>query len=195
MRVGCGIKFGCLIAPGINFSRLTFLYMWIRIRRMPFCFWWFMGINLGDQINKHTTSSSILYQLSHLHLSKCSFQRRDYSALTKFLPPKYEYIVSVRLSPLQIKLYEKYLEMFVGNNSNPMARGTSLFSDYQALMRIWTHPWVLKMDEIRQEKKVYGQTISRIVTLWILEMFKIPLLSWTNDWCLLKLIPIFSPVC
>ena len=81
-----------------------------------------------------------------------SIQRRDYSALVKFLPPKYEYVISVRLSPLQIKLYEKYLELHRNNPNN--LRGASLFSDYQALMRIWTHPWVLKMDEIRQEKKV-----------------------------------------
>ena len=35
-----------------------------------------------------------------------------------------------------------------------VTRGASLFSDYQNLMRIWTHPWVLRLDEIRQEKRV-----------------------------------------
>lgn len=29
-----------------------------------------------------------------------------------------------------------------------------LFSDYQNLMKIWTHPWVLKLAEIREENKV-----------------------------------------
>lgn len=28
--------------------------------------------------------------------------------------------------------------------------GASLFSDYQALMRIWTHPWCLKLEAIRR---------------------------------------------
>ena len=29
-----------------------------------------------------------------------------------------------------------------------------LFKDYQYLMRIWTHPWVLKLREIKDEQKV-----------------------------------------
>ena len=41
-------------------------------------------------------------------------QRRDYSALTKFLPPKHEYILSVRLSDLQAKIYKTYLERIGG---------------------------------------------------------------------------------
>ena len=28
--------------------------------------------------------------------------------------------------------------------------GGTLFSDYQALMRIWTHPWSLKLESARQ---------------------------------------------
>ena len=33
----------------------------------------------------------------------------------------------------------------------------SLFSDYQCLMRIWTHPWALKVDAIRKlERNKYG---------------------------------------
>ncbi|XP_061189382.1 transcriptional regulator ATRX-like [Saccostrea echinata] len=87
----------------------------------------------------------------HEKLNGC-VQRKDYSSLTKYLPPKHEYVIAVRLSPVQIRLYEKYLEMAgFGTDDAPKAnRGARLFSDYQALMRIWTHPWVLKMDEIRQ---------------------------------------------
>ena len=90
------------------------------------------------------------------------FQRKDYSSLTKFLPPKEEYVISVRLSPLQIELYEKYMETFRSEETKAAnetgeafkIRGASLFTDYQALMRVWTHPWVLKLSAIRQEKKV-----------------------------------------
>lgn len=84
-------------------------------------------------------------------------QRRDYSALTKFLPPKNEYVISVRLSKVQMELYERYLNTFTnrGMDSGPGCnKGARLFSDYQNLMKIWTHPWVLRMDEIRQETKV-----------------------------------------
>lgn len=28
-----------------------------------------------------------------------------------------------------------------------------MFSDYQALMRIWTHPWCLKLESARQIEK------------------------------------------
>lgn len=38
----------------------------------------------------------------HEMLAGC-IQRRDYSALTKFLPPKHEYIISIQLTDLQIK--------------------------------------------------------------------------------------------
>jgi len=84
-----------------------------------------------------------------------SLQRKDYSALTKFLPPKFEYVISVRLSKVQMQLYEKYLELSgIAGSDMTRTQGARLFKDYQALMRIWTHPWVLKLDEIRQENRV-----------------------------------------
>ncbi|WAQ98083.1 ATRX-like protein [Mya arenaria] len=83
-----------------------------------------------------------------------SVQRKDYSALTKYLPPKFEYVVSVRLSKVQMQLYEKYLELSgIMGADMTRTKGARLFKDYQALMRIWTHPWVMKLDEIRQENK------------------------------------------
>lgn len=44
-------------------------------------------------------------------------QRKDYTALTKFLPPKHEYVLSVRVTPIQCKLYRYYLEHFTGENA------------------------------------------------------------------------------
>ena len=32
--------------------------------------------------------------------------------------------------------------------------GASLFTDYQNLMRVWTHPWMFKLEEKRKEKQV-----------------------------------------
>ena len=54
----------------------------------------------------------------HEMLDGC-VQRRDYTALTKFLPPKHEYVIKVRLSPLQIKLYQQYLDEFVHKKDHP----------------------------------------------------------------------------
>ncbi|XP_056138468.1 transcriptional regulator ATRX isoform X2 [Lampris incognitus] len=96
----------------------------------------------------------ILYEM----LAGC-VQRKDYTALTKFLPPKYEYVLSVRVTPIQCKLYRYYLEHFTGvGNALEGGRGragTKLFQDFQMLSRIWTHPWCLQLDYISKENKGY----------------------------------------
>ncbi|XP_048589245.1 transcriptional regulator ATRX isoform X2 [Nematostella vectensis] len=81
-------------------------------------------------------------------------QRRDYSVLTPFLPAKHEYVIKVRLSEAQRKLYEHYLKTFVFPEGDVTKRGVGLFSDYQALMRIWTHPWCLKLEAIRRSMRM-----------------------------------------
>lgn len=45
--------------------------------------------------------SHILHKL----LDGC-VQRRDYSVLSPFLPPKLEFVLSIRLTPLQMELYK-----------------------------------------------------------------------------------------
>uniref|UniRef100_H3CU71 DNA helicase n=1 Tax=Tetraodon nigroviridis TaxID=99883 RepID=H3CU71_TETNG len=94
----------------------------------------------------------ILYEM----LAGC-VQRKDYTALTKFLPPKHEYVLSIRVSPLQCKLYRYYLEHFTGvGNALEGGRGragTKLFQDFQMLSRIWTHPWCLQLDYISKENR------------------------------------------
>ncbi|XP_072251997.1 transcriptional regulator ATRX isoform X2 [Leuresthes tenuis] len=94
----------------------------------------------------------ILYEM----LAGC-VQRKDYTALTKFLPPKHEYVLSIRVTPLQCKLYRHYLEHFTGvGNASEGGRGrtgTKLFQDFQILSRIWTHPWCLQLDYISKENR------------------------------------------
>ncbi|KAL8181242.1 UNVERIFIED_CONTAM: hypothetical protein K2H54_050653, partial [Gekko kuhli] len=96
----------------------------------------------------------ILYEM----LAGC-VQRKDYTALTKFLPPKYEYVLAVRMTPLQCKLYQFYLDHLTGvGNSTEGGRGKAgakLFQDFQMLSRIWTHPWCLQLDYISKENKGY----------------------------------------
>uniref|UniRef100_A0A669BDN5 DNA helicase n=1 Tax=Oreochromis niloticus TaxID=8128 RepID=A0A669BDN5_ORENI len=99
----------------------------------------------------------ILYEM----LAGC-VQRKDYTALTKFLPPKHEYVLSVRMTPIQAKLYRYYLEHFTGvGNAVEGGRGragTKLFQDFQMLSRIWTHPWCLQLDYISKENRKYIPT-------------------------------------
>uniref|UniRef100_A0A3Q0S4A8 DNA helicase n=1 Tax=Amphilophus citrinellus TaxID=61819 RepID=A0A3Q0S4A8_AMPCI len=93
----------------------------------------------------------------HAMLDGC-VQRRDYSELRQFLPPKYEYVLAVRVSPLQCKLYRYYLDHFTGvgslTNSTKMRPGANLFKDFQVLSRIWTHPWCLQLSYMSKEKTV-----------------------------------------
>ncbi|CAB1316279.1 unnamed protein product [Coregonus sp. 'balchen'] len=90
----------------------------------------------------------------HEMLAGC-VQRRDYSALTKFLPPKHEYVMAVRVTPLQYRLYRYYLDNFTGSvvEGARGKAGTSLFKDFQILSRIWTHPWCLQLNYISKENK------------------------------------------
>ncbi|XP_069468686.1 transcriptional regulator ATRX [Ambystoma mexicanum] len=96
----------------------------------------------------------ILYEM----LAGC-VQRRDYTALTKFLPPKYEYVLAVRMTPIQCKLYRYYLDHLTGTTfggeGSRGKTGTKLFQDFQMLSRIWTHPWCLQLDYISKENKGY----------------------------------------
>ncbi|KAI2657276.1 Transcriptional regulator ATRX [Labeo rohita] len=65
----------------------------------------------------------ILYEM----LAGC-VQRRDYTALTKFLPPKHEYVLAVRLTPIQCKLYRYYLDHFTGTTVHHTAFTSACFT-------------------------------------------------------------------
>ncbi|XP_077597568.1 transcriptional regulator ATRX-like isoform X2 [Stigmatopora nigra] len=96
----------------------------------------------------------------HSMLSGC-VQRKDYSELAEFLPPKYEYVVAVRVSPLQNKLYCHYLEHIsaVSNVADPakIKIGANLFKDFQVLGRVWTHPWCLQLGYKAEQKRSKAQ--------------------------------------
>uniref|UniRef100_A0A7N9AJY0 DNA helicase n=1 Tax=Mastacembelus armatus TaxID=205130 RepID=A0A7N9AJY0_9TELE len=92
----------------------------------------------------------------HAVLAGC-VQRRDYSALTQFLPPKHEYVLAVRISPLQYKLYRYFLDHVAGvgsvTHTGKVRAGANLFKDFQVLSRIWTHPWCLHLSSLRRGNK------------------------------------------
>ncbi|CAF0965593.1 unnamed protein product [Adineta steineri] len=88
--------------------------------------------------------------------------RKDYSLLKDYLPPKFEYIINIRLSDLQSTLYDLYLKQ-QGNHKlqqqqNVLAlkkdfKSARLFADYQYLQKIWTHPFLLYPHFIDHWKK------------------------------------------
>ncbi|XP_068456969.1 transcriptional regulator ATRX-like [Clinocottus analis] len=104
----------------------------------------------------------------HAMLVGC-VQRRDYSELTQFLPPKHEYVLAVRISPHQHRLYKYYLDHVtaMGSMANTVKgrTGTNLFKDFQVFSRIWTHPWCLQLNysnkEENQRKKTKAAALRR----------------------------------
>ncbi|XP_045601875.2 transcriptional regulator ATRX [Procambarus clarkii] len=70
-------------------------------------------------------------------------QRFDYTVLKPFLPPKFEFVISVQLSEIQCKLYQYYLDNLA--QGGPKRQGSGLFVDFNCLSRVWTHPKVLEL--------------------------------------------------
>lgn len=85
----------------------------------------------------------------HKMLDGC-VQRRDYSVLTPFLPPKHEYVLSIKLTAMQIQLYKHYMENKACQGDGGR-KGSILFQDFQNLQRIWTAPKVLRYNSDRYE--------------------------------------------
>ncbi|KRX65952.1 Helicase ARIP4, partial [Trichinella sp. T9] len=93
-----------------------------------------------------------------LHNLLCGFVHRvDYSAISEALPPKFEYVLFVRLSNVQRKLYTDYLGTFYNESRNVKDKGalqSALFVHYQVLQRVCSHPRELFIMEERAQKKL-----------------------------------------
>ncbi|CAF0874190.1 unnamed protein product [Rotaria sordida] len=77
-------------------------------------------------------------------LLKNIIHRRGFDVLRSYLPPKFEYAVKIKCRPMQRTLYETYINYHRMNSFNDNLKLAKLFSDYQYLMKIWTHPWLLQ---------------------------------------------------
>uniref|UniRef100_A0A1I8IRD6 Helicase ATP-binding domain-containing protein n=1 Tax=Macrostomum lignano TaxID=282301 RepID=A0A1I8IRD6_9PLAT len=109
-------------------------------------------INNGQHSDSTAFDVQLMKRRAHvLHkmLSGC-VHRRDYTALTKYLPPKHEFIINIRLGEVQEQLYRKYLDQV-----RPLlfSHSVSLFADQQVLYRVWTHPHLLKLHEEEAAKR------------------------------------------
>lgn len=107
-------------------------------------------INNGQCVDATPFDIKLMKERSHIlyeQLSGC-VQRRDYNVLREFLPKKFEYVLSIKLSDLQVKLYQKFLDR-AKNSGSVMSK---LFECYQTLKKVWTHPWLLEIDALKNEK-------------------------------------------
>nr|XP_020836077.1 transcriptional regulator ATRX-like [Phascolarctos cinereus] len=118
-------------------------------------------IQNGQCADSTTTNVQVMKKHDHIlyeMLAGC-VQRKDCTTLAEFLPPKHEYVLAVRMTSIQCKLYQYYLDHLTGTGSTREGgrgkAGTKLFQDFQILSRIWTHPWCLQLDYISKENKGY----------------------------------------
>lgn len=77
-------------------------------------------------------------------------QRRDYSVLEPYLPPKHEYVIFVQLSDVQVKLCQHYMDNFA-QKRNGNRNVSFIFTDFQQFQKICTHPRVL-LDKSSERK-------------------------------------------
>jgi transcriptional regulator ATRX len=82
-------------------------------------------------------------------------QRKNMTVLKDELPSKCVYVISVRLSNLQRKLYTQFLHSH-GLLSNPLennGRRSILFNAYHALAKIWNHPDLLLLAQEEKDSR------------------------------------------
>lgn len=79
-------------------------------------------------------------------------QRRDYSVLAPYLPPKHEYVLFVRLSDVQVKLCQHYMDNYA-QRRNSSSKVSFIFADFQQLQMICTHPRVLMNRSLERKEK------------------------------------------
>ena len=56
-------------------------------------------------------------------------QRKDYADIAQFLPPKFEYVIKIRLSEKQREMYKYYLETFLTDEGG-LRRGNEWYLNY-----------------------------------------------------------------
>ncbi|XP_063222750.1 transcriptional regulator ATRX homolog isoform X2 [Bacillus rossius redtenbacheri] len=105
----------------------------------------------GSYVDSNAHDVKVMKRRAHvLHkMLEGSIQRFDYAVLTPYLPPKQEYAIFIRLTELQIKLYQYYLDH---NAPDGKAKTAKLFTDFHIIQRICTHPRVLQMNFEKNEK-------------------------------------------
>nr|XP_029119817.1 protein CHROMATIN REMODELING 20 isoform X2 [Elaeis guineensis] len=122
-------------------------------------------IENGQHTNSTLNDVKIMNQRSHILYEQLKgfVQRMDMNVVKKDLPPKTVFVITVKLSPLQRKLYKKFLDVhgFTSDkvSSEKTIRRSCFFAGYQALAQIWNHPGLLQMakehrDSLRREDAV-----------------------------------------
>ncbi|XP_059628567.1 protein CHROMATIN REMODELING 20 isoform X2 [Cornus florida] len=115
-------------------------------------------IENGQHTNSTADDVKVMNQRSHIlyEYLKGFIQRMDMNVVKKDLPPKTVFVIAVKLSPLQRKLYKRFLDVHGFTNekiSSEKIQKRCFFAGYQALAQIWNHPGILQL----MKDKDYGK--------------------------------------
>ncbi|PIA40011.1 hypothetical protein AQUCO_02500020v1 [Aquilegia coerulea] len=108
-------------------------------------------IENGQHANSTSYDVKVMNQRSHILYEQLKgfVQRMDMTVVKNDLPPKTVYVIAVKLSPLQRKLYRRFLDEhgFTTDKASgeKLEKRRSFFAGYQALAQIWNHPGVLQL--------------------------------------------------
>lgn len=96
-------------------------------------------IENGQHANSTKDDVKIMNQRSHILYEQLKgfVQRMDMNVVKKDLPPKTVYVITVKLSPLQRKLYRKFLDVHgFTSASDKSIRRSCFFAGYQTLAQV-----------------------------------------------------------
>jgi len=88
------------------------------------------------------------------HVLKSCVDRADFKVLQPYLKPKYEFIIGMRLSALQVEMYKCVLQENVpqltsdGRGVGKIV-GVRVIGTYHKLAKIWTHPRITIMQKVK----------------------------------------------
>ncbi|KAH9311735.1 hypothetical protein KI387_026770, partial [Taxus chinensis] len=127
-------------------------------------------IENGQHANSTTDDVKIMNQRSHVLYEQLKgfVQRMGMNVMKDELPPKVVYVISVKLSSLQRKLYIRFLEYhgFTKNEKTTSAKGLQrkcFFSAYHALSKIWNHPGLLQIAKEHRDSQQSYDTIENFL--------------------------------
>lgn len=101
---------------------------------MVYCCSFQNPIENGQHTNSTAEDVKIMNQRSHILYEQLKgfVQRTDMSVMKKDMPPKTVFVVTVKLSPLQRKLYKRFLVVHYEKIRK------SFFAGYQALAQVFS---------------------------------------------------------
>ncbi|XP_030511569.1 protein CHROMATIN REMODELING 20 isoform X2 [Rhodamnia argentea] len=117
----------------------------------------------GQHTNSTSEDVKIMNQRSHILYEQLKgfVQRMDMNVVKKDLPPKTVFVIAVKLSSLQRKLYRRFLDVHgftTGKLYDEKMPKRSFFAGYQALAQIWNHPGILQLKKEDREHVRHEET-------------------------------------